>query len=870
MANKFDDLLKAVNDRYKGKYMALASDTSAFAMERLPTGILAVDAITYGGLPKGRIIIFWGEWSAAKTFTALKTVARTQRTCRKCATFMADKSTETTLIDQSTGEILLTGSDATSFIEKFSRLEKLDEKKHADVELTEDEATEWRGLKIWHGKSTMKDRTFRISDERGLVCPKCGGNEGLTVVWAALEDFDPSFAKMAGVDLSALMIVRSEYAEQTIDISAEIIRSGKCDLMVIDSVAMMTPAKEIEESAEKQQQGLAARLINKALRRWTSGQTVVDIESESGTKPTLILINQVREKIGVFYGDPSVMPGGKGQTFANSLVLRFRGGKYTKNEDTSETVNRLVHVKVEKSKVCVDENSQIFVSTRSEFVKISDVKVGEAVFALQSATESRIASSPVSHVTPVGQKRGLTVKLQGGHEITCSADHEFLMWRRRWVPASKLKPGMFVGIPRSIPIPRGADVSLDRAALIGYLLGDGYVGGKTSISLINTDHEIVEDFSRCVKSAFGYSVVPRDKSGTGLEWAITRSYGPGNLVRAWLREIGMFGCRAWEKVVPSCMFGASREAVGTMLACYLATDGWVTFERNHPYVGFSSVSKTLLDGVRLLLLGEGIVSTIKFRERDDRRDSWELEISNLPDVAKLAKLITYRKTSKPRILSDAMRGVAAADLCPPKTGLSEQIPPEAIDDVRRELRAREISAKMIGDSRCRRGYPSLAKLLGQVASGPLKRWNIEQALALRASSDAVDFLQSSIAWVKVLSVDDAGYRTMYDLSVPNSENYVVNGVITHNCPPHEEGEFVVWLRHYEDNAAGSTSEPKVVLEVALKEGVIERGKTTYTFDGATYKSQKELLAVLASDEMVLDRARSAILSKMNERRLRHA
>ena len=110
MANKFDDLLKAVNDRYKGKYMALASDTSAFAMERLPTGILAVDAITYGGLPKGRIIIFWGEWSAAKTFTALKAVARTQRTCRKCATFMADNSTETTLIDQSTGEILLTSA----------------------------------------------------------------------------------------------------------------------------------------------------------------------------------------------------------------------------------------------------------------------------------------------------------------------------------------------------------------------------------------------------------------------------------------------------------------------------------------------------------------------------------------------------------------------------------------------------------------------------------------------------------------------------------------------------------------------------------------------------------------------------------------
>lgn len=390
MANKFDDLLKVVNERYKGKYMALASDTSAFAMERLPTGVLAVDAITYGGLPKGRIIIFWGEWSAAKTFTALKTVARTQRTCRQCLSFMADKSTEKTLIDQSTGEILLTGVDAEAFLEKFSRLEELDAKKRAETDLTDTESTELHGLKIWHGKSKMKDCSFRIADAKGLVCPKCGGTEGLTAVWAAIEDFDPSFARMAGVDLSNLMVVRSEYAEQTIDISAEVIRSGKCDLMVIDSVAMMTPAKEVEESSEKWQQGLAARLINKALRRWTAGQTVVDIESEAGTKPTIILINQVREKIGVFYGDPSVMPGGKGQTFANSLVLRFRGGKYTKNEDTGETVNRLIHVKVEKSKICPPHEDGEFVVWLREHEENAAGSTSEPKVVLETALKEGV------------------------------------------------------------------------------------------------------------------------------------------------------------------------------------------------------------------------------------------------------------------------------------------------------------------------------------------------------------------------------------------------------------------------------------------------------------------------------------------------
>jgi RecA/RadA recombinase len=73
------------------------------------------------------------------------------------------------------------------------------------------------------------------------------------------------------------------------------------------------------------------------------------------------MINQVREKIGVFYGCPDVMPGGKGQTFANSLVLKFRGGKKNKNEDTGETTNQLFHVKVEKSKVCPPDEQADFV-----------------------------------------------------------------------------------------------------------------------------------------------------------------------------------------------------------------------------------------------------------------------------------------------------------------------------------------------------------------------------------------------------------------------------------------------------------------------------------------------------------------------------
>lgn len=517
---KFDDIMEAVNKKYKGKYMTLGSDAGAFKMERLPTGILAIDAITYGGLPKGKIVVFWGNWSSAKTFTAFKTVARAQRTCKQCLAYMEDKGRTLDVVDRETGEILLVNDEAATFLDKMETMEELQQKKNVSEsvkDFSKEEEKQLRGLRMWHGKHAIKDRPYRVNANKNIVCPKCACTEGLSTVWTAIEDFEPDFAKMAGVDISDLMIVRSEYAEQAIDISAEILRSGKCDLMVIDSVAMLTPAKEIEDSAEKFQQGLAARLINKALRRWTAGQTVVDIESNAGTKPTLILINQVRHKIGVMYGcfshrthvlmadgatrnigslvkardpgpimsydpetgtieskkivnwyqngdadkfltvkttalnargyctfdatpnhkvfrlgakdrlvaieanqlvvgdrmlssqnktdpvevivtsikeqtnldcsmrkydleiedshtymvggpggvlvhnSPDVMPGGKGQTFANSLVLKFRGGKKTKNEDTGETVNHVIHVKVEKSKVSPPDEQGDFV-----------------------------------------------------------------------------------------------------------------------------------------------------------------------------------------------------------------------------------------------------------------------------------------------------------------------------------------------------------------------------------------------------------------------------------------------------------------------------------------------------------------------------
>lgn len=128
-----------------------------------------------------------------------------------------------------------------------------------------------------------------------------------------------------GFNVDNHVVARPEYSEQVVDIVTAAIRENLFDLIIVDSIAAMTPATEIEESTESQQMGLAARINNKAMRRWNA--SLVKMSQEGAGGPLLLCINQFRLKIGMFFGDPRTLPGGKGQEFCSSIIL------YTKSQD---------------------------------------------------------------------------------------------------------------------------------------------------------------------------------------------------------------------------------------------------------------------------------------------------------------------------------------------------------------------------------------------------------------------------------------------------------------------------------------------------------------------------------------------------------
>ena len=164
---------------------------------------------------------------------------------------------------------------------------------------------------------------------------------GIAAFIDAEHAFDRFYAEKLGVDVNNLLISQPDNGEQALEIADQLIRSSAIDIIVIDSVAALTPKAEIEGEMGGNKVGLQARLMSQALRKLTA--------SVSKTRTCCIFINQLREKIGVMFGNPETTTGGNALKFYASVRLDIRGGQSIKNGE--DVIGRQTKVKVVKNKV---------------------------------------------------------------------------------------------------------------------------------------------------------------------------------------------------------------------------------------------------------------------------------------------------------------------------------------------------------------------------------------------------------------------------------------------------------------------------------------------------------------------------------------
>lgn len=181
------------------------------------------------------------------------------------------------------------------------------------------------------GKTTLAIHAIAEAQKQG----------GIAAFIDAEHAFDAAYAKALGVDIDNMLIAQPDNGEQALEITEQLIRSGAVDIVVIDSVAALTPRAEIEGDMGDSKMGLHARLMSQALRKLTG---VI-----SKTKTTCIFINQLREKIGVMFGNPETTTGGNALKFYASIRIDVR--RSTALKDGDEQFGNRTKVKVVKNKV---------------------------------------------------------------------------------------------------------------------------------------------------------------------------------------------------------------------------------------------------------------------------------------------------------------------------------------------------------------------------------------------------------------------------------------------------------------------------------------------------------------------------------------
>ncbi len=235
------------------------------------------------------------------------------------------------------------------------------------------------------GKTTLALHIIAEAQKHGGVCAFIDAEHAL----------DPEYSKKIGVKINDLLVSQPDYGEQALEICESLIRSGSIDVIVIDSVAALTPKDEIEGDVGAQHMGKQARLMSQALRKMTA------IVARS--KTVVIFINQIRMQIGVMFGNPETTPGGKALKFYASVRLDIRRiAQIKKGEDV---VGGRVRVKVVKNKVAAPFK-------QAEF----DVLYNEGI-------------SPEGEILALGEKYGIVKKSGASYSYTPEGKDEIKLGR---------------------------------------------------------------------------------------------------------------------------------------------------------------------------------------------------------------------------------------------------------------------------------------------------------------------------------------------------------------------------------------------------------------------------------------------------------
>jgi len=589
------------------------------------------------------------------------------------------------------------------------------------------------------------------------------------------------------------------------------------------------PKAEIEGEMGDQHVGLQARLMSQALRKITGAL--------NQTKTTAIFINQLREKVGVLFGSPETTSGGKALKFYASIRLDVRRIETLK--DGTESVGNRTRVKVVKNK-CLAEGTRVFDPATGLTHRIEEIVDGRLPVHVVSADKNgELSVREVLSWLDQGEQEVIGLRLRDSTELWVTPDHKILT-ERGWRLAGELARGDRVARPRSF-LGFGSDepVPPDQARLLGYLIGDGYVGGKTPVHFINVAESLQRDVAR-IAAALGCEAKP---SGT-YDVALSHRPGEKNGVLDLCRWAGIYGCLAPTKKIPPEFFAleVSAEVVGNLIFGIFESDGYVSREQTGGIrVGFTTTSEQLAQQIHWLLLRWGIGSSVQRRDPHAQRGGiirgrrisgklpkWEVRVSGVDNVAAFADAIPMWGP-RGQVVTRELAAMDKRHRGSQRVYMSGEIVESVLSHLERRGVTAVVAAQMIGESA---GDPQGGMKV--VLGTPRMRRDRLQRLA-----DALDdpFLNQILAeqlWFsRIREIMPARRVRTFDVEAADLHNLVAEDVIVHNCaPPFKNAEFDILY------GIGISREGSLI-DLGVEQGIVRKSGAWYTYEGDQLGQGKE-------------------------------
>ncbi|MDQ3431868.1 MAG: intein-containing recombinase RecA [Actinomycetota bacterium] len=532
----------------------------------------------------------------------------------------------------------------------------------------------------------------------------------------------------------------------------------------------------------------------------------------------------------VVHNSPEITPGGRALKFYSSVRLDVR--RIESLKDGTDAVGNRVRVKVVKNK-CLAAGTRVFDPTTGLTHTIDEIVDGGAGAAVWAADKAgKLHVRPITARFNQGRQEVLTVELRGGGSLRVTPDHRVLT-ELGWKHAGELSVGDRVARPRRAggfgdrrPVP------VDHARMLGYLIGDGYVGGSTPIASVNTEESLHGDAAE-IASTLGWD---RHPTSEGMAVHFSHRRGERDVLLDLARWAGIYGHLGPDKRIPAALFSAdvAEDVIANLLFGIFESGGWITRgQASAIRCGFTTTSQQLAQQIHWLLLRWGVGSTVAAHQPGGRQSlivgtpvttelpCWEVRISGMDNAERFAAAIPTWGPRGQKLVEclddpalDKHRGSQMAYLA------TTVIEPVGSYLQRLGVTA-AAAARMIGNTA---GDPRGG--MRQVLGAPrLRRDRLTRLAEALDSAFLHDLLDEDVYFAAVTAVGEREWAQTYDVGVEELHNLVAEDVVVHNCaPPFRQAEFDIMY------GEGISREGSII-DVGVEHGIVKKAGAWYTYQG---------------------------------------